>query len=58
MNNLEKRLQNTERALIDLWTLLKDTVPPAYADNIDDMMGEYFEANTELGGDFDAGFVK
>jgi len=59
MTNIEKRLQNTERALLALWVLIKDTMPPAYADAVQDMMSDYFDANTELGSDLDTvGFEK
>lgn len=60
MDDLEKRLQNTERALIALWGLMKDTMPPAYQDSIDRMINEYFDANESLGANFDlnSGFDK
>ena len=53
MTDIEKRLQNTERALIALWSLMKDTMPPAYQEDIDRMVNEYFDANSALGSDFD-----
>ncbi len=53
MIDIEKRLQNTERALTALWSLMKETMPPAYQEDIDRMVNEYFDANSELGADFD-----
>jgi hypothetical protein len=46
---LEKRLANTEMALHALWTLLSDTVPPTYSEDITSMMSEYWECNKSLG---------
>ena len=53
MTDIEKRLQNTERALIALWSLMKETMPPEYQENIDRMVSEYFDANYALGSVFD-----
>jgi len=47
--NIEKRLANTEAALVALVTLLKDTLPPTAGNDIDNMMSQYFEANRGLG---------
>ena len=60
---LEKRLINTERALLALWSLLEDTMPANKTISIDNMMQEFFEANTDLGANFaissvDGAFVK
>lgn len=54
MDSVEKRLRNTELALLALWTLMKDTMPPACQDDIDKMMNKYYDANAELGADFNA----
>jgi len=54
MTDLEKRLRNTEMALLGLWTLMKDTMPPSYQEDIDKMMNDYFDANASMGSDFDA----
>lgn len=53
MSDLEKRLDNTEKALLSLWALMMDTMPPDYQRDIDKMMNEYFEANSGLGATFD-----
>lgn len=53
MSDLEKRLDNTEKALLSLWALMMDTMPPDYQRDIDKMMSEYFEASSELGATFD-----
>ncbi len=60
MTDIEKRLQNTERALIGLWSLMQDTMPPAYAQDIDAMINDYFDANAGLGSDLGLtnGFIK
>lgn len=50
---LEQRLKNTEIALVTLWSLMKNTLPPEHQECIDRMMSEYFDANKELGADFD-----
>ena len=52
MTDLEKRLANTERTLVALWALMKDTAPPEYREGIDRMMEEYFDVNTNLGAAF------
>ena len=52
MSDLEKRLANTEKALVALWSLIQDTLPPAYQEDTDKMMEEYFNANCKLGADF------
>jgi len=49
INQLEKRLINTERTLISLWALLEDTVPDSHADKINIMMERFFKANVALG---------
>ena len=52
MSELEKRLANTETALLSLWEIMKDTMPPDYQNNIDKMMNDFFEANSGLGASF------
>lgn len=54
MDTLEKRLRNTELALLAMWSLMKDTMPPAYQEDIDKMINEYYDANAALGSDFNA----
>ena len=56
---LKARLANTEAALIALHSLLQDTIPLAYNNDISTMLKEYFEANNSLGADFDSrnGFI-
>ena len=46
---LEKRLQNTEKALFALVTVLEDLQPPSTQDNLRYLMNEYYDANTSLG---------
>ena len=55
MNELEKRLANTETALIALWAIMKDTMPPDHQDVIDEMMSDFFGANSSLGSNFNDG---
>ena len=50
---LEKRLMNTEMALVALWSFLQDTMPPAIQANVGEMMNEFFDTNSEMGADFD-----
>lgn len=45
-----KRLANTEKALVSLWSLLEDVTPPAYSETITKMISDYLEANEKLGG--------
>lgn len=53
VKQLEARLENTEKALIGLWSLIQDNMPNYVQDGGDKMMEEYFTANVELGADFD-----
>ena len=53
MESLEKRLANTEKALLALWSLMQDTMPPDYQRSINKMMNDYFDANDTLGANFD-----
>ena len=46
---LEKRLENTERALFSLWSILHDLQPPSVQSDINGMMNEYINANDALG---------
>lgn len=50
---LQKRLMNTEMALVGLWSLLQDLMPRGTQSSVGQMMNEYFDANTEMGADFD-----
>ena len=47
MDKLEARLENTEKALIALVTLLSDTLP--LRDDITIVLEKYFDANLALG---------
>lgn len=49
LQKLERRLENTEKALFCLIGGLIDLQPPETQDYINVMMGEYFEANESLG---------
>lgn len=49
MTNIEKRLQNTERALVALWALIGETMPHHVIGGASQMMEEYFEAQGALG---------
>ena len=46
---LQARIQNTERALVALWSLLEDLQPAAYSDDINLMMEQYHNAGQSLG---------
>lgn len=52
MTDLEKRVHNTENALVALWALIQNTIPAENKDHIENMMEEYFNANTDLGATF------
>jgi len=52
VSDIEKRLQNTERALVALWALMKDAMPPGQQNSIEKMINEYFDANEALGANF------
>ncbi len=49
ITTLEKRLENTEKALITLWSLLEDLHPPETQRDINEMLHEYYDANCLLG---------
>ena len=46
---IEARLRNTEKALFCLMTVFKSLQPPALQEDIDLIMGDYFDANVSLG---------
>lgn len=46
---LRARLENTEIALLALWTLLEDNIPSEYQDDINRMLEQYYDANKMLG---------
>ena len=50
---LEKRLNNTEKALIGFFAMMEDTLPPASQDGINAMIVDYAEANEGLGASLD-----
>ena len=54
MNNYEKRMANTEYAIIALWNMISDmlTDNPEKLMAVDRMIGDYFDANESLGADF------
>ena len=52
MNNLEKRLENTERALVSLWNLIADTNINLEYCGAEAMMIEYFNSQEKLGAKF------
>ena len=54
MTNEDKRLANTEYAIIALWNMVSDmlTSDPEKLMSIDQMIGDYFEAQESLGADF------
>ncbi len=45
----EQRIHNLEVALAALSTLLHDTLPPSYADDINLMMNDFFNGSESLG---------
>ena len=49
MSDIEKRLQNTEKALLALATVLGDVVSAEKESQINTIMSDYFDANTSLG---------
>jgi len=51
-NNELKRLDNTEKALVALWNLIEDTMPPEYQESANSMMEEFYNSNVSLGADF------
>lgn len=50
---LQQRLATTEAALVGLWGLIRETFPPAYAEDADRLMRQYFDKNVSLGADFE-----
>lgn len=52
LKELEKRINNTEKALMAFWVLIEDTMPPACQDSVNGIMRDYLESAQELGGDF------
>ncbi len=58
MDNLEKRLANTERALLGIYTLVSELLPTLYQEGATQFMMDYHEANDGLGGKFDLPFDK
>lgn len=59
MANIEQRLQNTEKALFALVSVLMPIQPPDTQESINMIMNDYFEANTSLGFDSsNADFIK
>lgn len=54
MTNEDKRLANTEYAIIALWNMVSDmlTSDPEKLMIIDQMIGDYFEAQESLGAEF------
>ena len=53
MTNEEKRLINTERALVSLFALIEDSLSEADAYAANKMMGMYFHTNEGLGANFE-----
>jgi len=54
MDDLEKRLQNTETALASLCAFVQTLpMPDCNREAINSMMGDYMVANTALGARFD-----
>ncbi|MCK4503389.1 MAG: hypothetical protein KAU22_10165 [Desulfuromonadales bacterium] len=46
---LLSRVHNLEIALTALCALITDTLPPAYAENVNDMMGQFFDNSAKIG---------
>ncbi len=53
MTNIQKRVENTEVALVALWSLIEDTLPQEHREATTQMMNDFFDANVELGAEFD-----
>ena len=58
LDNMDKRLRNTETALVALWSLTKDTFPSHALEVADNMMEGYFEAQERLNGFSDDTFFE
>tara|TARA_R110000850_G_scaffold255136_1_gene380878 strand:+ start:80 stop:298 length:219 start_codon:yes stop_codon:yes gene_type:complete len=59
MKDIEKRLHNTEKALLSLAAVLSDTASADNEDYINSVMTEYLDANTSLGSNADSSnFIK
>jgi len=58
MTNIEKRLFNTERALVSLWSLLEPTCGEVTKKAIDLMISDYFDAQVSLGVEFNGDFMR
>jgi arylsulfatase A-like enzyme len=56
MTNIEKRLINTERALVAFYSLIEDNLTTETKEAVSKMMEEYFDSNVSLGGNFDSNF--
>lgn len=52
ITELELRLANTERVLVAFYAFMKDTISPQYMEQLDKMMNDYFDVNSDLGADF------
>ena len=52
MTNEDKRLANTEYAMVALWNMIGPTLNTELLFAVDQMIGDYFDANKSLGADF------
>ena len=46
---LERRLANTEKALLAFWSILEGLQPPSAQEDVNNMLESYANANTSLG---------
>jgi len=57
IDDLEKRVQNLEAALIGYVALTEELLPPSYLEGVNRMMQDFFEKNQKMGGCAFNGFV-
>jgi len=57
MTELEKRLENTQTALVGLYAFLMDLVPEEEKHGLCELIGDYMEANTSLGSKNNIDFI-
>ena len=49
-SNIEKRVDNLENAVVELFRIVHDTLPPAYSDQLRDMADTFVKKQETLGG--------
>jgi len=56
IEKLEKRIHNLELAFVAYTTITQDLLPPAYAEEVDNMMQDFYGCTKSLGGYVKKGF--